>query len=154
MGLILTDAGARSFLNMIFNDSWPTSGTGYTLKLFSNNMTAADTDVASGYAEASGGGYVSKALSNGSWSVSTTSNPPEAVYTAQTWIFDSTLTTAVYNSGSSGVTATTSIYGYYIVNDNGLLLWAEQMDSPFTPSISGDRLTITPRFSLSKGTPT
>lgn len=143
MALILTDLGADQILKAYFNNSWPASKD-LVMKLFCNDITPADTDTTGTYTEAIGGGYVTKLLSNASWTVTPANDPSDSVYAQQTWTFTGPLTTNPI------------IYGYFIVDNNGsgAVIWAERLGASFQPSSNGDQLLITPKFQMSKGTPT
>jgi len=141
MALTLADIGADTILNAFFNNVWPAAGKDLTLKLFTNNITPADTDTAATYTEAAGGGYVAKTLTNGSWTVATANDPSDAVYALQAFVF------------TGALTAGATIYGYYVVDADGVLLYAEKAASTFTPATSGDTYNVTPKFQASKGTP-
>jgi len=119
----------------------PGESASLTIKLFTNNVTPADTDTAGTYTEATGGGYAAKTITNGSWTVTVGNDPSDAAYAQQTWTFTGALTT------------NPTIYGYYVVDADGTLLWAEKLAASFTPANNGDELKITPKFQLSKGTP-
>ncbi len=140
MALTLSDIGADAILEAYFNNDWPTSKD-LTLKLFATDVTPAQTDTASTYTEATGGGYADITITNGSWTVASANDPSDAVYAQQTFTFTGPLTTNL------------NIYGYYVVNDDGTLLWAERLASAFTPTTSGDTVKITLQFQLSSGTP-
>lgn len=140
MALILADVGADELLKAYFNNAFPTSKD-LTIKLFKNDVTPADTNVAGTYTEASGGGYASKTLTNGSWTVTPSNDPSVATYAQQTWTFTGALT--------GGAT----VYGYYVVNADGVLIWAERLGTAYIPAANGDELKITPKFQMSKGTP-
>lgn len=142
MSLILADVGADTILEAFFNNSWPTAGKDLTLKLFCNDVTPTDTDTAVTYTEAAGGGYTAKTLTNGSWTVTPANDPSDATYVQQSFVFTGALTT------------NPNIYGYFVVNADGILVWAEALSAAFTPANNGDTLNITPVFQISKGTPT
>ena len=141
MALVLSDVGADALLEAYFNNDWPTSKD-LTLKLFCNDITPVDTHIASSFTEATGGGYAAKTLTNGSWVIASANDPSDATYAEQTFTFTGVLTT------------NTNVYGYYIINGDGTLVWAEKLSATFTPNASGGTLSITPQFQLSKGTPT
>ncbi len=141
MSLIAVDVGCDVILKAFFNNSWAAGGKNLTIKLFATNVTPADTSIASSFTEASGGGYASKTLTNGSWTVTVSNDPSDAVYAAQTWTFTGPLTTNPV------------VYGYYVVNADGVLIYAEKLGTAFTPHNNGDQLLITPTFRMSKGTP-
>lgn len=140
MALILSDLGADQFLKAYFNNDWPTSKD-LTLKLFVTDVTPSQASVAGDFTEAAGGGYVAKTLTNGSWTVTPANDPSDAVYAQQSFVFTGALTT------------NTDIYGYYVVDDDGVLVWAETLNATYTPTTNGDTLSITPKFQLSSGTP-
>lgn len=139
--LTLMDIGADEFLKVYFNDDRPTGGNNLTLKLFCLDVTPADTNTAGTYTECAGGGYAAKTLTNGSWVVTTGNDPSDATYAEQTFTFTGALTT------------NTTIFGYFVIDADGTLIWAEKLGSTFTPANNGDNVKITPKFQLSKGTP-
>ena len=141
MALTLMDIGADEILKTYFNNARPAGGNNFTIKLFVIDVTPADTNTAATYTEATGGGYASKTLTNGSFTVTVGNDPSDAVYAQQVWTFTGALTT------------NPTIYGYYVVDADGTLLWAEKLAASFTPANNGDELKITPKFQLSKGTP-
>jgi len=142
MALMLVDVGADQILKAYLNNSWPASKD-LVVKLFTNDYTPVDTDTTAQYTEAAGGGYVTKTLANGSWTITVGNDPSDGVFAEQIWTFTGPL------SGNA------IIYGYYIVDNNGsgVLVWAERLAASFQPSQNGDQLKITPKFQLSKGTP-
>jgi len=144
MALVLADVGADALLNIIFNNVRAAGGNDFTLKLFTTNITPADTDTAATYSgsEASGGGYAAQTLTNGSWTITAANDPSDAVHPQVTFTFTGPLT------------GNATIYGYWVEDADGTLLWAEQLSTPFTPANNGDQLKITPVFQMSKGTPT
>lgn len=142
MALVLTDVGAVALLDIIFNDTRATAGDNITMKLFVNDVTPARSGVS--YTEAVGGGYVDIDLTIAAASWTTADNsPPDAIYAQQTYTFIGALDSP-----------NTTIYGYYMVDADGTVLWAEKLTAPFTPANNGDTLKITPKFQMSSGTPT
>lgn len=139
--LTLMDIGADEFLKVYFNNTRPAGGNNLTLKLYCTNVTPADTNTAASYTECAGGGYAAKTLTNGSWTVTTANDPSDAVYAEQTYTFTGALTT------------NPTIYGYYVVDADNTLVWAELFGSTFTPANNGDNVKVTPKCQLSKGTP-
>lgn len=138
MSLILADSGAVAMLTRFFS----VADNDLTLKLFVNDITPSDTDTAGTYTEASGGGYSAKALTEASWAVSVVGGIPQAAAPEQTFTFTGALDT------------NPNIYGYYVVDGVGTLIYAERSATPNTPNVNGYALLITPVFQLSKGTPT
>ena len=144
MAIVLADVGADQVLKAYFNNNWPASKD-LKLRLFTNDYTPVDTSVLGNFTEAAGGGYVAKDLANGSWTITVANDPSDAVYAEQTFTFTGPLT------------GNATIYGYYIEDNagsSGTLVWAERLGASFTPNQNGDQLKITPKFQLSKGTPT
>jgi hypothetical protein len=114
----------------------------WQLRLFATNVTpnANGSDTAASYTQAAGGGYAAKTLTSGSWTAAA-SNPSDITYATQTWTFSGVLTT------------NTTIYGYYIVDSDGVLICSEAI-TPFIPTASGtDNLSVTPKIQASFGTP-
>lgn len=136
--LTLTDVGADEFLKIIFNNDRATADNHFYLRLYCDDKTPAQSGVT--YTQCSGGGYSAKTLSNGSWTVTTGNDPSDAVYAQQTFSFTGPLTTNL------------TIYGYYVTDGDGVILWAERFATSFTPD-NGDNIKITPKFQMSSGTP-
>jgi hypothetical protein len=140
MPMTLADVGADQSLKAYFHNSWPASKN-LKLRLYTNNYTPVDTSVIGSFTEMSGAGYAPITLTNGSWTVTVGNDPSDAVYAEQTFTFT--------GAGSQ-------IYGYYIEDNDGssgTLVFAELFGTPFTPANNGDTLKVTPKFQLSKGTP-
>lgn len=142
MALVVQDVGCDRFLKIMLNDDWPTGGKDLTLKLYTNNYSPLDTSSAANFTEAVGGDYAPKTLTCGSWTITPADDPSDAVYADQTFEF------------SGELDANATIYGYFIVDADGVIRWAEKLGTPFTPANNGDNLVVTPKMVLSKGTPT
>jgi hypothetical protein len=144
MALILEDVGAVQILKAYFQNVWPAGGKDLTLKLFATNVTPSATggDTAASFTEAAGGGYAAITLTNGVGFVESNVGGIEQVaYAQRTFTFTGALTT----NGT--------IYGYYVVDADNVLIWAEKAGSTFTPANNGDTYKVTPVFQLSHGTP-
>lgn len=139
MSLVLADTGAEAIVSRYFNGLVPAGGTDLALQLFVNDVTPDDGPVT--YAEAAGAGYVAVPLVAGSFTISAVGGIARATYARQTFIFDGPLTTNL------------TIYGYYVVDSDGAVIWAERAATPFTPEQDGDRYLVDPVFELSHGTP-
>jgi len=139
MALVLLDLGADEILKTYFNNYRPSLGTKLYLRLFVTDVTPAQTGVT--YVQASGGGYQAKELLNGSWTITPGNDPSDAVYAQQVFIFTGALDT------------NPTIYGYYVEDADGTILWAERLTAAFTPANNGDHVDITPKFQMSSGTP-
>lgn len=143
MALTLADVGAVQILTSYLKKTQPAGGNDLTVKLFVNNITPTDADIAATYTEAAGGGYAAKILTAANWVTSVFSNIAQAAYVPQlTWTF------------TGALTANATIYGYYVVDADGVLIFAEKALTPFIPANNGDTLIFNPVIQLSKGTPT
>lgn len=141
MAIVLADVGADTILNAYLNNTRAVGGNDLILRLFCNNVTPIDTFTEASFTEATGGGYAEKTLTTGSWTITPANDPSDGTYAKQVFTFTGALDTNV------------TIYGYYIVDEDDVLQWAEVLDVPFTPANTGDHLDITPKFASSKGTP-
>lgn len=139
--LVITDKGAESFLRARLNNAFPAGGGYTTLKLFVNNRTPTDADSVGAYTEATGGGYVTKTLTSGSWTVTNGAALSQATYALQTFTFTGPLTN------------NPSVYGYFIVDADNVLVLAELFDAPVTPVVNGNYISLVPTITASKGTP-
>lgn len=111
------------------------AATPWRLKLYSNNITPAAADTESTYTEVSGGGYAEISLTAANWS-SVTGAPTVFSYPAQTFMF-------------TGTFAPITVYGYYVVDSSGKLLFAERLPgAPFTATNSGDSVEVTPQITF------
>lgn len=132
MALVFVNQGDVIALKALLNH---TAGQDTYLKLFTNNVTPAQTDTEASYTEAAGAGYTHKSLTGASWTFTqgaTSTSVGTASYTTQTWTF------------TGALTGTTTIYGYYLTQQtSGKLLWAEATSSPFTPTNNGDTFSVT-----------
>ena len=127
MTLVVQEIGTKRILDFLIANT-------LTLKLYSNNITPAVTDVASTYTEVTGGGYASKSLTAANWTV-TQGNPSTAEYNSvQTWTF----------TGAIG--GSTNAYGYFIVDSGGNLIFSERFSTTVTP-ILGTVIVVTPSIS-------
>lgn len=140
MALVLTDAGATQILTSYFKKTQPAGGDNLTLKLFVNDITPADDDVVGDYMEAVGGGYAAKTLTAGSWSIAPNAGVIEASYAEQVWLF------------TGGLTTNTTIYGYYIVDADNVLIYAEKAAATFEPA-NNTGYIVAPKMKLSWGNP-
>jgi hypothetical protein len=143
MALVQLDAGARQIIKSYFKKVQPSGGNNLTLKLFCNNLTPVDTNVAGDFTEASGGGYSPITLLAANWTDSEVGGISQAAYAQQTFGFTGALTT------------NPTIYGAYIVDADGVAIFAERAPGGvFTPANNGDTYKVTPVWQLSNGTPT
>ncbi len=108
-----------------------------TMKLYRNNETPNVASIAEDFTEITGGGYTDFDMTFANWEISPNS-PSRALYTSR------------YVLQFTGPTDTPgTIYGYYVIDSNGVLRWAERFPAasvPFVP-INGSVIKIRPRFS-------
>ena len=130
MTLKVVDGGESIALQLLVNKI--TTPENAILRLYSNNLTPAETDTAASYTEASGGGYGAKTLAGASWTVSGTA-PTSIGYAEQTFTF----TASIGN-----------VYGYYMTRSTSAdLIWAELFtDGPYNIVNNGDQIKITPQI--------
>lgn len=129
MALNVPHTGENVALENFVNKTAPTN---LTVKLYINNITPSDTDTAGTYTEATFTGYSAVALTAGTWGAA---SGGIITYGAQI---------AFTCSGASS----NSVYGYFIVNAGGTLLWSEKdASAPFTIANSGDAVKLTPTIS-------
>ena len=129
MALLVPNVGEVVMLEALLNKTAPED---LVLRLYSNDKTPADGDVAGDYTEMTGFGYVAKTLVGSGWTV-TPGNPSYGLYAKQTYTF----------SGAAG-----NCYGYYLTQlTSGILMWAERFPgSPYNVQQSGDKIEVTPRL--------
>lgn len=132
MSLVVCDQGEELLINAALGK---TAATQFTLRLFANNHTPAHGDTESNYTEAAGGGYAAIALTASNWTT-TPGSPTSSAYPQQTFTFTGALTT------------NTTVYGYYITNAAGKLIYAELLSVAFVPSNNGDTVKVTPTVTL------
>lgn len=142
MSLILSDTGALAMVSRYFKNTHPVGGDNLTLKLFTNDVTPDDASTAATFTVAAGGGYASTLLLPDSFATATVGGIAQASHPRQTFIF------------TGALTGNQIIYGYFVVDADGVLVWAERAAAPFTPTLNNDRYMVDPIFKLSKGTPT
>lgn len=129
MAIVVPNASEVLILQLLLQVS------GNVLKLFSNNVTVGPATVAADLTVVTGGGYSSVTLTSGNWGF-TAAATSIALYN-QFVNFSFTGTT-----GGSGL-----VYGYFVVNAGGALLYGENLPSPVTP-VSAYVLPIRPRVTL------
>ena len=131
MALLAPNAAEDVMLQNILNKTLPQN---VVLRLYSNNVTPAETDVAATYTEVTGFGYTSVTLPGTSWTI-TPGNPTSASFAQQTFTF----------TGSFG-----NVYGYFMTQlTSGFIMWAERFtDGPYNIVNNGDQIKITPVITL------
>lgn len=129
MPVVFPNVGEGIALKALVNNAAPQD---LVLRLYSNNITPAETDTAATYTEATGGGYAAKSLAGASWTI-TEGAPSFAGFAQQSWVF----TAAIGN-----------LYGYYYTQTtSGLLVAAERFpDGPYNIANVNDEVRVTPRI--------
>lgn len=125
MTILVPNTGEVIALSYLVNKS---ASENLIYRLFTNNITPAETDTAATYTEMSGAGYAAITLSGASWTV-TGGAPSSATYAQQTWTFT--------GAGST-------IYGYYVTRATSADLVLAETFTSFTPAANGDNIKLTP----------
>ena len=127
MALNFPDSGENLVLEMLVNKTAPQN---LVLRLYRNNITPSDTDVAGTYTEASFPGYAAITLTGASWNAASGGS---IAYGAQ-------------QTFTCSGTSTDDIYGYYVTQAiSGTLLYSERDGAaPFAVRNSGDNIKLTP----------
>lgn len=106
----------------------------FTLRLFVNNIVPAVGQLAADYLQPAGSWY-SPILLN-AWGVPfvNPANQAEIDEIVRTWT-------------ASGTVVSESVYGYYVVNPGGILVWSELAPSgPIPMNTPGNVVSLTPRL--------
>jgi hypothetical protein len=131
MALVIPNVSEVTLLNNMLNVATPTNTI---LHLYSNNLTPSSTTVVGDVTEVTSGGYSAITLTSSSWTVSTSGGG---------------ITTASYAEQTFNITTSATVYGYYITNVAGDLLWLERFTAaPFQLPGSGGQVLITSQISL------
>jgi hypothetical protein len=131
MALVIPDISEVVLLNNMLNIATPTNTV---LHLYSNNLTPSSTTVIGDVTEVASGGYASVTLTSSSWTVATSVGG---------------ITTATYSEQTFNITTSSTVYGYYITNVAGDLLWLERFTAaPFQLPGSGGQILVTSTISL------
>jgi hypothetical protein len=131
VALKLVDNGAYTLLNQLA--IWFAANC--VLHLYKNNYTPVEGSTSSNFTEADFTGYAPVALA--SWSLPVLTPPYEQVTSAA----------VPFTVGTVGVGNT--IYGYYVTDLGGALLWAERdPNAPIAMTATGNQYTVIPRFSM------
>ena len=129
MPVVFPNVGEGIALKALVNHTAPQD---FVLRLYSNNITPAETDTAATYTEATGGGYAAKNLTGASWTF-TEGAPSFGAYARQDWVFSA---------------AIGNVYGYYYTQTtSGLLVASERFpDGPYPIANPNDEVRVTPRI--------
>lgn len=137
MAGILPTEGEDRLLSRALGTTVPVDGD-ITLKLFVNDYTPVDASVNGDFTEMSTNAYAAKVLAQESWTVAQATGVAEGTYAQQAWTFDDT----------GGFP--TTIYGYWLVDEDDVVVGAERFATSYVVTEIGDVLRITPTLTLSK----
>ena len=138
---MLSTLGALQILKSYFLNETPAGGSNLFLKLFCTDVTLSDTDTSATYTEAVGGGYGAKTLLIENFAATIEAGVAQVVYPQQLFLFTGSL--------SKNFT----IYGYYVVDMDNVLIYSQKLILPYTPTAAGGRILLTCEFKLMKTSP-
>jgi hypothetical protein len=126
-------AGEGQFLNDILTNS--TAGN-FKLKLFTNNYTPTNADTPASFTEATFTGYaaitLTRSVSGSTWTINSSSSPAVASYPAQ----------------SFNATSAQTVYGYYITNAAGTIVYGADKFSSAISLTNPSTLNFTPQITM------
>lgn len=129
MSLVICNGGKVRLLQQLVSYL-----NGLTLRLFQNNHTPAIGDTAASYTEATFTGYSSQAITSFGTAYQNASNLGETDAAAMTF-------------SMTGTTVTNNIYGYYVTDSGGNLIFAElNPNGVFAMNQTGLTYTVQPVF--------
>lgn len=128
MALNFPDVGENLALEMIVNKTAPQN---LVLKLYSNNITPADTDTAATYTENTFAGYAAITLTGASWG---SASAGSIAYGSQ----------QTFTRSSTGTSE--NVYGYFVIQVTSTVLLYSERDgaAPFAITNNGDNVRLTP----------
>lgn len=130
MAFAACNEGDNQMLSILLNKA---SVENLTLKLFTNNITPDKSQTASSFTECAAAGYTSITLTPSSWTVTQGTGA------------GTTPTTAAYPQQTFTLTASATIYGYYLVGaTSGKCYFAEKFsDGPYSIPAGGGTVKVT-----------
>lgn len=133
-GLVCPNAGEIILLRYIVNMSGARDTSDQPLlRLYNNNVDPGETSTETTFTEPTIGGYHLITLTGAGWTITQLAGVTTAVYSEETFTF------------TTGV----SIYGYYVTNSAGNIMWAEKFTgAPFELPASGGNISITAKLTL------
>lgn len=113
-----------------------TAATALILRLYSNNVTPAETDTAATYTEATFSGYAAVTLTGASWTI-TEGAPSDAAYAEQSFTAD------------ASIAALQNIYGAFMTRTTSGRIFASKDFSAARPvENENDTIGVTPTLTL------
>lgn len=133
MTLVVPDTGEVLALTNFLNKA---AAQDQKLRLYSNNITPAESDTTATYTEVAWTGYAAISLTGTSWTV-TGGAPTSAAYAQQTFT-------------SSANQSAANNYGYYVNQTTSTtLMWSERVTgAPYVIQNNGDNIQITPTITM------
>ena len=129
--IVVPNPSELLLLKYLLNIESPDDGV---LHVFTNNVTLGPLTVAGDLIEPVDVSYAAIPLTHGSWTVSTVSGVAVAEYPQQTFTFAGAQT----------------IWGYFVTNVGGDLLWVQKGDCISSIPAGGGTYLVTPRFKVSQ----
>lgn len=132
MAGVLLHQGEQVLLEAFVNKTAPQD---LILRLFSNNVTPAETDTEASYTEVTGYGYAAiPMVGSGGWTF-TSGDPSSIAFGECSFAF----------TGAAG-----NVYGYDVTQaSSGKAVIAERFsDGPYNIAASGDKINVTPTFTV------
>lgn len=130
--VVVPDVGKKQLLKFLTGEvaDIPTF-----IRLFKNDFTPGPATVIGDFTQADFSGYGAAATANPVTAAALdASNRAVVTWDPVTWT----------KNGATGNT----IYGYYVVDSTGSLLWAERFDGSIPMTVDGAFIQITPRFTF------
>jgi len=134
MALVICDAGELRLLDLMLKTALDVDET-FTLHLFKNDITPDASSAVGDFTEADFTGYSSVSLLRATWTSAVTDTG-----VATTQYGNSPLSWSCTGSGNT-------VYGAYVLDGNGDLVWAEKFSTART-LVNGDVLNYTVVFTL------
>lgn len=131
MSVVIPTVGEIKLLSYMLGKQTPTT---FLAKLFVNDYVPVEGTTAVHLTEMNTHSYAAKTLVLENWAISHPSLTADGGYPLLAWTF--TAGTAV------------DVQGYYVMDPDGTLLWAERFDTPKTVGDSGDQIRVTVKVQL------
>ncbi len=123
--IVTNDTALHAQLVAILASTW-------RVKLFKNNLTPTGANVATDFTEADFRGYADDAV--GAWTV-TGPNGTAGVHSF---------------TADGGIAGPQTIYGYYVVDSGGALVFSERFGASITYTTPGDQLNLTLNYNIAQ----
>ena len=125
MAIVVSNSGEVEMLTLLLAGN-------LTYHLYSNDYTPVEGSVVGNFTEATLAGYSAETITGGTWTIGTTDN----------------ITSGSNDDIDFILTGAGTVYGYYVTNGDGDLMWSERFTSEGTFTSEGGSITITPLIIL------